>query len=647
MGLKLSEDQEKELVNHFCQMIQSALDDRIALDTKLLPEYWKRYEGDWSSKTDKDFPFKGAADINVPFITWATDAIDSRQYASIFSAGQICKIQGSTKESRNAAPRVTNFVNHYLKNVMKVAKPYSSWFLGSVVEGQRALKTVAEKTIKEKMHFKTAKSENGIMKMLTGLTADLKSVFIKETKRTERTKVVSTDVATKDLIWPSFAISIQSSPWVAERLYLTKYDMGKRVATQGYIKKNINALKSPDGKNMKADQTTFQEKKEGLDSDSAKQLIDVYAPYEIWGRYKFDEKEGEQDCVFVIDMKNKVLLAADYNTNRDKRKPYTMKYHRYIPQRMIGQGMPRRLALMNDEMNTLHNIVIDNSTLCNTFNFLYVEGKNAYFENWKLKPGNGIAVDSLEGDIKQFPLGNPNLNLHQQENFVLSLLERLSLIGDYSLGRESSQTSRPTARGTSMILHEMSMNFGKIAANTQQAVGEHIKQVLEILYEILPEETSYYPNPDDDNEIVFSRTDLEYIDDFEIIVLGEAISASKQLQVNNAASIMEFLGQDQTGEVNTSEVKKNFVNQVDRNITRDIIRPPKELQQLQQAQQMIQQKAQMLRQKEMELEEKEMIISLKEKGATDEEIKEEVIKWRTQVMQEESQERNSQPQAPA
>ena len=637
--LKLSEKQEKEIVDHFCVAIRRVLDDRGRLDNTHLPEYWKRYQGEWSSKKNKDFPFEEAADINVPFITWATDAIDSRQFASIFSAGQIFKGQGTTKESREAAPRITSFVNHYMKNVMSVARPYSDWFLGATVEGQRFLKTIAEKVVTNKTHFQTNKDEQGkIMSMFLGI----KNFFVQEQKVTEKHKIISSDVSTTDFLWwPFSADTIKKATGVAQRLYLTKYEMYRMVDSQGYKKEKIDELKSTP---VDAEKTKTQEdfdKSQGVESSSATELVDVYKPYEIWGQYTIDGKEDE--FTFVIDVENRVLLAADYNRNRDKRRPYVINYHRRIPQRMIGQGIPGRLALMSDEMNTLHNIIIDNSTLCNTINFLYVAGKGLDLEDLKFKPGKGIAVDSLEGVFKQLELGNPNLNLQQQENFVLSLLERLALVSDYNMGRESSQTSRPTARGTAMILHEFSVNFGKIAANCQWAVKEHVKQVLEILYEILPENTSYYPNSDTEEAVVFSRTDLEYIDDLEIIVLGSAITASQQLQLNNALTLFDSLGQDQTGEIDTAEVKKNLVDKVDRNL-QNIVRSPKELQQLQQAQQMIQQKAEMLRQKEMELEEKAMIMQMKANGATDDEVKMEVVKWRTQVMQEEAQER-SQPQA--
>jgi hypothetical protein len=630
--LKLTSEQEKKIIDHFTTIIDKVVKDRTSLDEVKLPEWWKRYEGDWSSKTKKDFPFKNAADFHVPFTTWATDAIDSRKFSSVFGGGQIFKVLGTTKGSRAAAPRITRYVNHYMKNKMKVAYPYSDWFLGSVVEGQRVLKTVLEKTIKEKMHFKTG-MQNGMMIMLK----NIENFFVPETKTKEVQKIVSTDVATTDFLWwPTSANSIKGASGVAQRLYLTKYEIEQRVETQGYISKNINKLKSPAGDDTKTGQESFYEKKEGFQTTTATEAVETYKPYEIWAQYKIDGQK-EQEYVFVIDVNNRVLLAADYNRNRDKRRPYVFNYHRKIPKRMLGQGLPRRLSLMNDEMDTLHNIIIDNATLCNALTFLYVPGKSVDLEGLVMKPGQGIAVDSLEGNFKQLVLGNPNLNLQQQENFVLSLLERLALVSDYSLGRESSQTSRPTARGTAMILHELSMNFSKIAANCQQAVGEHVMQVLEILYEILPEEVEYYPDPNSEESDVFSRTDLEYIDDLEIISLGDAIAASKQLQVNNALTLYDSLGQDQTGEINTAGVKKNLVEKVDRNLTKDLVRDPKELQQLQQAQQMIQEKAEMLRQKEMELELKAEIIKWKAEGKTDEEIEVEVEKWQVQVMQEEQQ----------
>jgi hypothetical protein len=639
MGISISKDEEKKIVDHFVAIIDNVIANRSLLDDVKLPEYWKRYEGDWSSKKNKSFPFIGSADVHVPFTTWASDAIDSRKYSSVFSSKLIFRALGTTKESREAAPRITSFVNHYMKKKMKVAVPYSDWFLGSVVEGQRFLKTISEKVITIKEYFKTRKNEDGkIIGMLKDFANIATGVFVSEKKRTEKQKIISTDVATGDFIWwPSSADSIQGATGVAQRLYLTKYEIKKRVKTQGYIGKNIDRLKSPSGDDTKTKTQGNFEKKEGIESSTAFEAVDVFKPFEIWSQYKFDNQE-EDEYTFVIDIKNRVLLAANYNTNRDKRRPYVLNYHRKIPKRMIGQGMPRRLALMNDEMDTLHNIIIDNSILCNTFNFMYVEGKSQYLENWKLKPGGGIPVDSLEGTIKQLILGNPNLSLQQQESFVLSLLERLALVSDYNMGRESSQTTRPTARGTAMILHEFSVNFSKIAFNCQEAVREHVLQVMEILYEILPETTEYYPNSDSEDSAVFSRTDLEYIDDLEIVVLSDAVSASKQLQINNAGAIMDSLGQDQTGEINTLEVKKNFVNQIDRNVTDDIIRSSKEIQQLQQAQQQLQQHARMLRQKEMELEEKEMIIQMKASGATDDEIKAEVTKWRTQEILEEQKE---------
>ena len=630
MSLNLSEEEQNKIVYFFTDLIDKALRDNEDLYKTKLLEYWKRYEGDWSCKKNKDYPYEGSADFHVPFTTWAVDATDSRAYNAIFSNEDVTKIKGTTRESRKPAKRVSAFINYYLLRKMDVEEVYSPWFLSSIVEGQRLLRTVPQKIITNKKFYRRSPDGSGY------LFDKISKLLMPEKRIKEKTVLKSYDVATNDFIFPSYAADIQSCPWIAERLYLTKYDLKLRVTTEGYIAENVEKVKSKESVALDENELSqYQGAKEGI--EEAFDRTDIHKPYLVHGRYQFKESEEEKECIFVIDTENKILLYAGYNETRDSRRPYTMVYHRFIPKRLLGQGMPRRLALMNDEMDTLHNIIIDNSALCNAITYLYVENKGFNPDKVKIKPGAAIPVPSLEGVIKQWVLGNPNLDLHQQENFVLSLLERLSLTSDYNMGRESSQTTRPTARGTAMLLNEFAMNFSKISRNIQRAVKHHILQVLNTLYETLPAKSIYYPEEKGDEFIEFNRADLEYIDDFEIITLGDAVSSSKQIQVNNAVMLHSSLGQDQTGEVNTYNIKKNLVEKTDRNLTSEIMRSPKEIQALQQAQQALQQKAATLRQKEIELEGRDLVSGLREQGASEQEIQVEVNKWKQEIQQEEAE----------
>jgi len=70
----------------------------------------------------------------------------------------------------------------------------------------------------------------------------------------------------------------------------------------------------------------------------------------------------------------------------------------------------------------------------------------------------------------------------------------------------------------------------------------------------------------------------------------------------SSSALLERLGNDQTGEINTAAIKKNFVDKVDHKMVKEVVRDPKEIQQIQQAQQMIAQKLQELQQREQHLE---------------------------------------------
>jgi hypothetical protein len=338
-----------------------------------------------------------------------------------------------------------------------------------------------------------------------------------------------------------------------------------------------------------------------------------------------------------------------------------------IAGRIQGQGQPQRLSSLNDEYDTLHNQVIDNNSLMNSLCGTAIPQKGFDPDKIKMVLGKLIPVMSHDA-IKLFDLKNRLIDSQYIGNAINTLIERTSLVSDYSMGRESQTNKNPTARGTAMILREMSMNLTPMMQNLQIALIDGIKQTLDCMYEFMPAEGIKYSHTEtkvgedgvpveNTEDVIIKREDLEFRDEFEITVLSGAVEVMLDAERQTAVMLLQMFGNDQSGEINVSAIKKNAIDVLAPRQTKEFWRSPQEVQMLK----MIQAKAQELQQRESmvmqleqtlgeaknqvlgehaQLEEQKFIMDMERQGVPPEKQQELIARFRQEFINRKMAERN-------
>jgi hypothetical protein len=600
--ITLTEEQQKEAVEYYKKLINKRLADNSELFENKVPEWWERHLGTYSCKKVKDFPFEGSSDFHIPWAAFADTALESRFVAGVHSSDKIVEIEATTDDARLGARKAKDTFNMKLAKTMKLYDKICDMFQGLLVEGTRYLKIYPKQVEKTVWKYKALKQmAEGVSKFLGYDIEKTTNKLIQSKKTIKYTTVEWDDISVTDLIWEAGAKNLQDAQWVAHRIFLNSYQIKKK-KKEGWI--NTDSIPAEVTKVRKGE--TEDIKNETLGDNFAMSAPENISLWEIWGAYplKTGEKDEngediveEKEMQFVIDTKNSILLWADENKFFDKRKPFVAIPCYRIAGKIRGQGLPQRTSILNDEFDTTHNITIDNAILCNALTLLYVPNKGFDPTKKKIKVGGAWPVAAVDGVVKKLELGNPSLDLYRLENFLSGMLEKMSMVTDYSMGQEAIQ--RPTVRGTLALIQEFNINVNFLLKNIQNGLAEAVKMTLQTLYEFMPQEGIPFINGSEED--VLRREDLENIDDMNIVVLADAVRAIQNIEVQKADTLLNRLGGDQTGEINTSELKRNFVEAVDHKLLDRVIRPPKELQALQQMQAEIAAKAQELQQREQDI----------------------------------------------
>ncbi|MCD6448895.1 MAG: hypothetical protein J7L34_00080 [Thermotogaceae bacterium] len=613
--IELNEQKQREIVVYFRNLISERKQANKELIEEKLPEYWERYLGTYSSKKNKSFPWEGSSDVHIPFSSFATTTLESRFVNALFNSRKFISLTPLTNEAIEPARKIEDAFNFHITKKVGIFNIVCDMLQGILVEGTRFLKVYPYEYTRKKYKYALIRKIVKGMEKILGYETDMFNNLIKRQVEEKVFIPKWEEISVKDLFWEKGAVSIENASWIAQRLYFNTAEIKKK----NWI--NLDKIENIQLTKKRTDEVE-KTKSEFIGVDTNEWLDeDDYEIYEIWTTY--DLGDGDNEYQFVVDIKNGILFYADENKFFDKRKPFVSIPCYRIAGSILGQSLPQRLALLNDELDTIHNIIIDNSILANAITYMYVPNKGFDPARIKIKPGVAIPVQSLDGVIKQFEFRNVSLDLYRLENFVINLLQKMSFVSDYALGEEAVE--RPTARGTLAMLQEFAINVNFLIKNIQDGLTKAVYQTLQLLYEFMPQEGIAYFSEQGEERL--TREDLEYLDDMEITVLADAVRAMKDMDKQIAITLLQVFGADQTGEVDKYKIKKYFIETIAPHLAKDILRTPEEVRQLQMAQQELLDKMQVLKQKEDELmtkegmlQEKELENELREAGYDEKEI---------------------------
>ena len=552
-------------------------------------EWWSRHLGEYSAKKDKNAPFKGSADLQTKIIQYSDSAIEARFRAGLNSV-QFAKVTAeSSQEAIEAAKSVEDYINNYWKDQTGAMEMLPQWFQLVIVEGTSFIKIIADTIKKTVKRYSIVDQIKTVVKKMVGYKVDGISIATETKEVVKHIGARWEIVSLNDLYFWNDDRAFRDV--IIHKVYKTRAEI-KQMRGEW---KNVNELldkykteQSNPGSSPYVVNETSDAKDDYAGTEQG--AVSRIPLYEVWGVY--EEKDGiTEDGHFIISAEHNMYMFGEENPLFDKRKPYEYAQCYNIAQKVIGQGLPQRLAAVNDAADILLDQAVDNNSLANTLNFLYVPSKSFDFSKLQFQNGKGIPVSSLDGSFKELRFSSSVGEITALYGIMQGIGERLSLVADYSLGRESQTNKKATASGTAMLLQQFAVTLDPLLKNIQECMRRSMYQTLQCLYEYMPSEGITYTVGSEQKTL--KRQHLEYLDEFRIDMLAGAIDAMVNREEAVAQALLQTFAGDQSGEVDTYKIKENFVKTLSPTLAKEIMRTPQEVQMLQAIQMKAQELAQM------------------------------------------------------
>ena len=615
--LKLDDTKKIEIGQYLTTLRNIETQNRADLDTNI-DEYWSRHFGTYSAKKNKNFPWSGSADIQTGIVQYSDSAIEGRFCNGINSLKFLSIVSRTSKVSADSAKNVENFFNNYWYHKTGVKKVILDFFQYTVVEGTGFLKIVPKKKNKKVKKYKFMEMFSNLKdKVLQPILGQDGQMQTEEKERDEFVGAVWENVKTNSIGFERAEGSLKNAGYVFNRFKLSPLQIWEKKEKSGWynvddilLKGVANPVPIVEADANQDKQNSEQTKNDYQGFDNTVSMKKIF--YEWWMSYNMGtaEKPDYRYMMFVQSHDTGKLVYHEENAFFDTRKPYVSAPCWRVAGRIVGQGMPQRIGVLNDTIDTLFNQALDNNTRANTVCGVMVSQPGVDIEKFTGAPGQYMPVKSLDM-IKNFDFPNRLGDINALLQAIMSLIERKSIVNDESMGRNTQQNRRNTARGTSMILQQYALNLDLLMQNIQEALREAVYQTMQCLYEFMPNEgIKYsYKNPKAGQEInpgqsqaiepefvegTLKREDLEYIDDWDIGILQGVVDVMVNAEKQSATMILQAFGNDQTGEIDNFFVKKWFSEVMAPRQAKEIMRTPKETQMIK----MVQQQAQVLQQKE-------------------------------------------------
>lgn len=197
---------------------------------------------------------------------------------------------------------------------------------------------------------------------------------------------------------------------------------------------------------------------------------------------------GYHEVIIWVDKKTETFLGMMplVHLMRDGKRNWVIG--QFIPRknRMFGKSIGDFIIEQEKEMNTMHNQRIDMVKMAIIPPGLYRAAAGITPEEIHLQPGIWIPVDDVD-DVKYLQMPNNVLPSFQEERMILELVERVTSVGSYQAGQESSvNRTRATARGTMAIIAQGEQRGNTLASRIKFALQKVIKLRLKLWQQNIP-----------------------------------------------------------------------------------------------------------------------------------------------------------------
>lgn len=261
--------------------------------------------------------------------------------------------------------------------------------------------------------------------------------------------------------------------------------------------------------------------------------------------------------------------------------PYVMPFHRWplvkfdaekTTRRWTGaRGLSKMLSPLALSINRLHNAKLDAIKIQLAPAFKYRSPAGAVPRQFRFRPGTIFPVSELS-DFEPVVQDLRNIPLYTQEEYqTRQYAEDYAGVYDSSLMSPMNPTERRTATEVNYVAEQMQGAFSLDAKLFQLGMTEVYKMVWALWYEFGPRQVNVRVANEEEPLTIQKH---EVVDYYDIVPAGTPANTNKALELSRAREAMQLLGMDQSMVINREELFRWYLELLDWNLSKRVIRGP-------------------------------------------------------------------------
>lgn len=461
VNLKKSTKSGKTVGEELSSHIKEQLDVELKNQEKLIANM-KRWHKLYKAEKRGARPKPWMADVSIPVARKISDSIFVRIHDMVWNKLRVYLFRPrgiGTKELNEKMQIWEKAFNNYVKNDLNLKEKMIFPTRQAVNSGTGVVKIVYE--TKNKTIYRYASMEDN-------LNPAVKKYRLPGTKDTvvKEPSIVFRGPNVYPVDRARFVIS--SDAQSIEEAYLCGFSFDKR-------KKQLESLAVPrmDSTGVKTSvydpdvvkKLTASKPEEisearAASAGSALEKLPYTEPYtlwEIWTRYDVDGDGEEDDIVVTFHRESGQILKAIYNPIFYGYRPFAdFKGASQVEYTYDGEGVCEIIEVMSEELDTLHNLMLDRMKLVNLPIMFAQTGIG--LDNYELEPGKIKCVDTFPKDsIFVVPQPDITFSLVNEINWLIGQMDLVCGITPGSLGVSTAE--RPVFKETVAMQEEYNKKF--------------------------------------------------------------------------------------------------------------------------------------------------------------------------------------------
>jgi hypothetical protein len=277
-----------------------------------------------------------------------------------------------------------------------------------------------------------------------------------------------------------------------------------------------------------------------LDHDSD---LDRYRIIESYLKIDVDGSGINSHVVTWTHPKSGKLLRATYlrRINKAGERPFfKIDFHQRSGQD-YGVGIIEMLYPLSRELDAMHNMRIDYGMISNMPIGFYRPTSNLEPKEIQLRPGMMIPLNNPQADVYFPNWGSRTAFGAQEEGAIMTLIERLTTVSDFSLGVLSgNQGATRTATGVRGLLGESNSNLDVYLRRLNRGWKQAIEYLFHMLQQRLPKGLEFRVTGEAGTDYFRQVRGAEDIaGDFDFDISPNSANSNKQIQQETAALILQ------------------------------------------------------------------------------------------------------------